>query len=262
MIREVIAMAIAVAGTGAASAAVITKTVEYDDHGTKLKGFLAYDDAGKEKRPGVLVFPEWWGLNNYAKTRAMQLAELGYVAFAADLYGDGKVIDTAHPEDAMKSVTTLRQNQKEWRSRAEAAFKQLTAQPNVDAAKVAAIGYCFGGSTALQLAYTGADLKAVATFHAALPAPTPEEARAIKGRIAVATGGADKGITPQAVEAFSKAMDAAKVKCEVVSYPGVVHSFTSPDADKVGNPNMKYDPHADGDSWRRMKELFKATLGK
>ena len=262
MTRWAIAMAVALTGAGAASAAVQTKVVEYEADGTKLKGFLAYDDAAKGKRPGVLVFPEWWGLNDYAKTRAQQLAELGYVAFAADLYGNGKVIDTAHPEDAMQSVTTLRKNQKEWRARAEAALKQLKGQPNVDPSKIAAIGYCFGGSTALQLAYTGADLKAIATFHAALPVPTPEEAKAIKPKILICTGAADKNIPPKAVDDFKAAVEKGGKKPQVVSFPGAVHSFTVPGADKVGNPNMKYDPAADAKSWQMMKDLFKETLGK
>jgi dienelactone hydrolase len=262
MLRSVIAMAAAVLAAGTAPAAVVTKVVDYEHDGTKLKGFLAYDDASKDKRPGVLVFPEWWGLNDYAKNRAKQLAEMGYVAFAADLYGEGKVIDTAHPEDALKTVTTLRQNQKVWRGRADAALKQLQGQANVDTAKLAAIGYCFGGSTALQLAYAGNDLKAVATFHAALPAPTAEEAKAIKARILVSTGADDKGIPATAVDAFKKALDAAAVKYKVESYPGVVHSFTVPDADKAGNANMKYDKAADEKSWKEMQSLFKDTLGK
>lgn len=260
MTRWTFAMTLTLAGAAAAPAAVVTKVVEYEHDGTKLKGFLAYDDAAKGKRPGVLVFPEWWGLNDYAKIRAQQLAGLGYVAFAADLYGNGKVIETAHPEDAMKMAGELRKNQAVWRGRAEAGLKQLRGQPNVDAGKVAALGYCLGGSTALQLAYTGADLKAVATFHAGLPAPTADEAKAVKARILVTTGAADKNIPPAAVEAFKTALAGAKP--EVVSYEGVVHSFTVPGADKVGNPNMKYDAKADADSWKRMTDLFQSTLGK
>jgi dienelactone hydrolase len=255
-------MAATLTAAGAASAAVQTKTVDYEADGVKLKGFLAYDDATPGKRPAVLVFPEWWGLNDYAKNRAKQLAEMGYVAFAADLYGDGKVIDTAHPNDALAMVTTLRQNQKAWRGRAEAALKVITGQPNVDASKVAAIGYCFGGSTALQLAYMGADLKAVATFHAALPAATPDEAKAVKPRILICTGADDSAIPPKAIEGFTAALDTAGKKPQVVSFPGVVHSFTVPEADKVGNKNMKYDKAADEKSWQLMKDLFKDTLGK
>lgn len=262
MFRAVAALGAVLAVAGVAPAGVKTEPVEYEADGVKLKGFVAYPDDAKGKKPGVIVFPEWWGLNDYAKNRAKQLAELGYVAFAADLYGDGKVIDTAHPEDAMKTVTTLRQNQAAWRARAAAALKQLTARPDVDAGKVAAIGYCFGGSTALQLAYTGADLKAVATFHAALPPAKPEEAKAVKAKILVTTGADDKGIPKNAIDAFTASLQAAGAKPEVVVYPGVVHSFTVPEADKVGNANMKYDKAADEDSWKRMKALFTETLGK
>jgi dienelactone hydrolase len=262
MRRWAIAVAVTVAAAGAAPAAVQTRVVEYEHDGTKLKGFLAYDDATKDRRPGVLVFPEWWGLNEYAKDRARQLAGLGYVAFAADLYGEGKVIDVAHPEDAQKMAGALRANVKAWRGRAGAALKQLTAQPNVDPSRVAAIGYCLGGSTALQLAYSGADLKAVATFHAALPAPTPEEAKAVKGRLLICHGEADKFIPEKAIADFKAALDKAGVKYEFVSFPGVVHSFTVPDADKAKNPGMKYDKAADEKSWKLMQDLFKQTLGK
>ena len=129
-----------------ASAAVQTKEVTYSHEGVTFKGHLAWEDAAQGKRPGVLVVHEWWGLNDYAKNRAKQLAEMGYVAFAADLYGDGKVIDTAHPNDAMAMVTTLRQNQKAWRGRAEAALKVLTGQPNVDASRASVnAATAFGG---------------------------------------------------------------------------------------------------------------------
>jgi dienelactone hydrolase len=262
MLRSVIAMAVATLTAGIAPAAVVTKSVDYEYDGTKLKGFLAYDDSVKEKRPGVLVFPEWWGLNDYAKIRAMQLAEAGYVAFAADLYGEGKVVEVAHPEDAMKLATALRENVKSWRGRAEAALKQLTHNEHVDATKIAAIGYCLGGSTALQLAYSGADLKAVATFHAALPAPTAEEAKAIKAKIHINNGADDKFIPEKAITAFKEALDAAKVKYTFENYSGAVHSFTVPDADKAKNPGMKYDKAADEKSWKDMRTLFKETLGK
>lgn len=262
MTRWAIAIAATLTAAGAAPAAVQTKVVEYEHDGIKLKGFLAYDDAVKDKRPGVLVFPEWWGLNDYAKTRATQLAQLGYVAFAADLYGDGKVIDVAHPENAQKMAMSLRANVAAWRGRAQAALKQLTGQPNVDPGRVAAIGYCLGGSTALQLAYTGADLKAVVTFHAALPAATAAEAKAIKARILVAHGADDKFIPEKAIADFKAALDAGGVKYQFVSFPGVVHSFTVPDAGKANNPGMKYDKAADEKSWSQMQDLFTQTLAK
>jgi dienelactone hydrolase len=262
MLRSVIAVAVATLTAGIAPAAVVTKVVNYEHDGTKLKGFLAYDDSVKEKRPGVIVFPEWWGLNDYAKIRATQLAEHGYVAFAADLYGEGKVIDVAHPMDAGKMAGVLRENVKLWRGRAEAALKQLTSNEHVDATKIAAIGYCLGGSTALQLAYSGADIKAVSTFHAGLPAATPEEAKAIKAKILINNGADDTFVKEMDIKAFKAPLDAAKVKYTFENHPGAVHSFTVPDADKAKNPGMKYDAAADGKSWKEMLALFKETLGK
>jgi dienelactone hydrolase len=262
MLRNALALAALTLASGGAPAAIVTKTIDYEFDGVKLKGFLAYDDAVTEKRPGVLVFPEWWGLNDYAKSRAKQLAGMGYVAFAADLYGDGKVIDVAHPQDAQKMATELRMNVKTWRGRAEAALKQLTALPNVDASKVGAIGYCLGGSTALQLAYSGADLKAVATFHAALPTPTADEAKAIKAKLLIAHGGDDKFISEKSIAAFKDSLGNAKVNFLFLSFPGVVHSFTVPDADKANNPGMKYDKAADEKSWKAMQELFQERFGK
>ena len=258
MLRVLIAAA-AVLAAGTAEAAVVTKVVEYEYDGAKLKGYLAYDDAATGKRPGVLVVHEWWGLDDYARTRAKQLAEMGYVAFAADMYGEGKTVN--HPDDARKMATTVRENLKTWRGRAEAGLKQLAGQPNVDPTKLAAIGYCFGGSTCLQLAYSGADLKAVATFHAALPTPTAEEAKAVKPRMYVAHGADDAFIPEKAIADFKAALDAAKVKYTFESFPGVVHSFTVPGADAHMIKGMKYDRAADEKSWKEMKALFKDTLG-
>ena len=250
----------AILTAGVSSAAVKTETIEYEFGGTKMKGFLAYDDAGKGKRPGVLVFPEWWGLNDHAKERAKQLAEMGYVAFAADLYGDAKLVKTQ--DDARTEATALRKDPAVWRGRAAAALKMLAGRSEVDASKLAAMGYCLGGSTALQLAYSGADLKAVATFHAALPTPTEAEAKAIKPRIAVYNGEADKFVTPESITAFRAALDKAGVKYTFENFPGVVHSFTAKEADKVGNSMMKYDKAADEKSWAGMKELYKSAFGQ
>ncbi len=260
MSRCLIAMATVALSAGLSSAAVVTKTIEYDYDGTKLKGFMAYDDAVKEKRPGVLVVHEWWGLNEYAKDRCKKLAELGYVSFAVDMYGDGKFV--THPDDAMKMTTAVRNNLKLWRGRAEAGLKQLTSQPNVDATKIAAIGYCFGGSTCLQLAYSGADIKAVATFHAGLPTPTAEEAKAIKPKILVCNGADDKFIPEKAINDFKEALKAASVKFTFENFPGAVHSFTVPGADKENLPGMKYDKDADEKSWKMMLDLFKEQLGR
>jgi dienelactone hydrolase len=243
-----------------ADAAVQTKTIDYKSGDVACKGFLAYDDAVKGPRPGVLVVHEWWGLDAYAKKRAEDIAKLGYVAFCPDMYGEGKVVD--HPKDAGEMAGKVRANVEEWRKRALAGLDVLKSQPECDKTKLAAIGYCFGGSTALELAYAGADLKAVVTFHAGLRPPTEAEAKQIKATIIVCNGADDKFIPAAAIKAFRDALDKAGVKYEFVSYPGAVHSFTVPDADKRNIPGMKYDKAADEDSWKRMVKLFADKFGK
>jgi dienelactone hydrolase len=249
-----------IALTATSEAAVKTQVVKYKHGSQECHGYLAWDDAIQGQRPGVLVVHEWWGLNDYAKKRAEELAKLGYAAFCADMYGDGKVVD--HPKDAMEMTGKLRANVDDWRKRAQEALATLKAQPQCDPDKVAAIGYCFGGSTCLQLAMTGADLKAVATFHAGLPKPTAEEAKKIKAKVLVCNGADDKFIPADAIAAFRQELDTAKTNYEFVNYPGAVHSFTVPDADKVGNPGMKYQKAADEDSWKKLLDLLAATVGK
>jgi dienelactone hydrolase len=258
--RTIVAIFATLIAAGAVSAAVKTKEIAYEYDGAKCKGFLAYDDAATSKQPGVLVFHEWWGLDDYAKKRAEQLAGLGYVAFCADMYGDGKV--TEHPKEAGKMAQTVRMNAKAWQGRAQAALKVLQSQDNVDGDKIAAIGYCFGGSTALMLAYGGAAIKSVATFHAALPTPTEEQAKAIKARILVCHGADDAFIPMEAIDKFKTALDGANVKYQFESYPDTVHSFTVPGADKREIKGMAYNESADKKSWQQMRELFKSTLGR
>lgn len=239
-------------------AAVQTQTIKYQDGEQECQGFLAWDDAVAGPRPGVLVVHEWWGLNEYARERARQLAALGYVAFAADMYGEGKTV--SHPQDAGAMAAKIRSNIQAWRKRARAALEVLQAQPQCDKQKIAAIGYCFGGSTVLQLAYSGADLKAVVTFHAALPVATPEEAQRIRPRILVCHGADDQFIPQDAITAFRSALDKAGVKYEFVAYPGAVHSFTVPDAEKHNVEGLKYHKEADEASWKKMLALFEQTL--
>jgi dienelactone hydrolase len=241
-------------------AAVQTKTIAYKHGDLECKGFLAWDDSVSGPRPGVLVVHEWWGLNDYARHRAEELAKAGYIAFAADMYGEGK--STTHPKEAGEMATKVRTNIEDWRKRATEALEVLKSQPQCDKTKLAAIGYCFGGSTALQLAYSGADLKAVATFHAALPVPTEDEAKQIKATLLICHGADDSFVPAKAIKTFRDALDNAGVKYEFVAYPGAVHSFTVPDADKQNIAGMKYDKAADEDSWKRMLELFQKTLGK
>ena len=159
-------------------------------------------------------------------------------------------------------ATAVRENLKNWRGRAEAGLKQLASQPNVDSTKLAAIGYCFGGSTCLELAYSGADLKAVATFHAALPTPTEEEAKAIHAKLYIANGADDSFVSQNSIDAFKAALDKAKVDYKFENFPDTVHSFTVPGADKHMIKGMKYNKAADEKSWKEMQALFKETLGK
>jgi dienelactone hydrolase len=259
MLRTTIfAMCVLAASASAANAAIKTKEVTYAYDGTNLKGFLAWDDAASGKRPGVLVVHEWWGLNDYARKRAEELAKLGYVAFACDMYGNGKF--TEHPKEAGEFAGEVRKNLKTWQGRALAGLKVLQDSDLVDGKNLAAIGYCFGGSTALQLAYLGAPLKAVATFHAALPVPTQEQASAIKPRILICHGADDSFIPQETIDKFKAALDSVKVDYKFQSYPGAVHSFTVPGVDKVGMKGLAYNAAADQQSWAAMQALFRDTL--
>jgi dienelactone hydrolase len=260
MFRKLLVLAAVVAAPISAEAAVQTKKVSYKHGDLECRGYLAWDDAAKGRRPGVLVVHEWWGLNEYAQQRAEQLAQLGYVAFAADMYGEGKT--AKHPKDASEMASKVRANVEDWRQRAMEALEVLKAQPQCDARNLAAIGYCFGGSTVLQLAYAGADLKAVVTFHAALPTPSEADVRRIKATLLICHGADDSFIPAQAIKAFRDALDKGKVKYEFVSYPNAVHSFTVPTADKLDLAGMKYNKAADEDSWKRMRALFTEKFEK
>ncbi|MCA9149083.1 MAG: dienelactone hydrolase family protein [Planctomycetales bacterium] len=241
-----------------ARAEVQTKTITYQHDGHEYRGFLAWDDASDAKRPGVLVVHEWWGLNEYARQRTKQLAELGYVAFAADMYGGGKTVD--HPQEAGKMASIVRENVNDWRARAIEALDILKAQPQWDGNHLAAVGYCFGGSTALQLAYTGADLDAVVTFHAALPVATADEAKQIKAKLQINHGADDSFVPMTAVAAFRKPLDEAQVDYAFIAYPGARHSFTVKTADAIGIDGLKYNAAADEKSWAAMKTLLADEL--
>ena len=244
---------------GIAHAEVKTKMIAYEYGGVTFKGYLAWDTAVSGKRPGVLVLHEWWGLNEYARKRAEQLAELGYVAFAGDMYGEGKF--TEHPNEAGQFATAVRSNVAAWQGRAQAALKVLAQQPQVDPSKLAAIGYCFGGSTALQLAYTGADLKAVVTFHAALPIPDAAQAKAIRAKVLINHGAADKFIPEETAVRFRAALEEAKVDYTMVYFGGAVHSFSVPGIDQKNVPGLAYNAQADHRSWQYMRELFGEVFG-
>ncbi len=245
---------------GVARAEVKTKEIDYQAAGTPLKGFLAYDDATTAKRPAVVVVHEWWGLNQYARDQAVRLAKAGYVAFAADMYGNGKVAE--HPKDAQAFMEEATKDPEALKARFDAAMAQLKEQPQVDASRIAAVGYCFGGGVALRMARAGEPLAAVAPFHGAVPPPEPVAKGTVKPAIHIQTGGADPMVPPSKVEAFAKSLKDAGAKVQVVVYPGAKHGFTVPDADSHGMEGLHYDPKAAKKSWSRMLDFFKKTLKK
>jgi dienelactone hydrolase len=241
-----------------AQAEVRTEEVTYKDNGTELKGYLAYDDAVKGKRPGILVVHEWWGHNAYARKRARMLAELGYTALAVDMYGDGKTAD--HPDDAGKFAKAVGGNLPLAKARFLAALNLLTTHGTVDKNKTAAIGYCFGGGMVLQMARQGIDLDGVVSFHGSVATSTPAEKGKIKARVLVYNGADDPFVTAEQIAAFKKEMADAAVDYEFVNIPGARHSFTNPEADdfaKKFNMPLAYDKSADDMSWQGMQDFFK-----
>jgi dienelactone hydrolase len=237
-----------------AQAAVKTEPVEYKDGDTALKGFMFYDDALEGKRPGVIVVHEWWGLNDYTKERAEMLAELGYVAFAIDMYGDDKV--TEHGEDAKAWMTQITQNVEAWQKRALLGLDILKKHELVDTEYTAAIGYCFGGATVMQMAYSGADLDGVVSFHGSLPPATETQQKNIKTKVLVAHGEADGFVPPERIAAFKQALDAANADWQMMTYGGARHGFTNPGADDYGIDGVKYDEKADERSWALMQSFL------
>ena len=234
--------------------------VTYASDSTNLKGYIAFDENKKEKRPGILIVHEWWGHNDYVRQRADMLAELGYTAIAVDMYGDGKQAN--HPDDAGKFASSVMTNLPEAKARFNAAVALLKEHESVDGQKIAAIGYCFGGSVALTMANSGADLDAVAAFHSGVALPVMPN-NDLKARVLVCNGADDTFISPESVTAFKSAMDSIGAKYEYIAYPGVKHSFTSKGADangeKFGLP-LAYDAEADQKSWTSLQKLLNEVL--
>jgi dienelactone hydrolase len=243
-----------------ARAEIKTKEVDYEQGANVLQGFFAWDDALKDKRPGVIVIHEWWGHNEHARDQAKRLAKAGYVAFALDLFGKGKL--ATHPKDAQAFVAEATKDPKITQARFQSALEVLKKDPHVDPNNIAAVGYCFGGAIALEMARMGEDLKAVATFHASLGTKSPAQPGKVKPRILVNTGAADPMIPAEQVDAFKKEMTAAGAKYEVISYPNAKHSFTNHHADKAGMPALAYDSDADKKSWDATLKMFKQVFGK
>jgi dienelactone hydrolase len=259
-LTKILSAAGACALATAAVAKVQTKEIEYKQGDTVLQGFLAWDDAAKGKRPGVLVVHEWWGHNAHARHQAERLAKAGYVGFALDMYGKGKV--ATHPKDATAFMQEATKDPEALKARFDAALNVLKEQPQVDADKIAAFGYCFGGGVALNMARAGEDLDAVVTFHGSLkPAGEPAQPGKVKPAILVQAGGADPMVPKEQVEAFEKEMKDAGANVQVVTYPKAKHSFTNPDANKAGVEGLQYDADADKKSWDAAMKFLKKQFG-
>lgn len=236
------------------------ETVTYATDSTTMKGYIAYNENLTDKRPGILVIHEWWGHNDYVRQRADMLAELGYVALAVDMYGDGK--QAAHPDDAGKFAGMVMQNMEEATARFNAAVELLKSNPNVDTESIAAIGYCFGGSVALSMANAGSDLDAVAAFHSGVALPVMPSVK-LKAKVLVCNGADDPFTSPESIETYKKQMDSINADYKYVAYPGAVHAFTSKDADALGkkfNLPLAYNKEADEKSWQELQILLNNTF--
>jgi dienelactone hydrolase len=238
-----------------ASGAVVSEAVEYQAQGVSMKGYLAYDDAIKEKRPGVIVVHEWWGLNEYARRRARMLAELGYTAFAIDMYGEGK--NTVHPQEAGEFAAAVRNNMPAARARFNAALDVIKKHETVIPDKIAAIGYCFGGGIVLQMALDGAGLEGVVSFHGSLGGAYPENKPEVKAKILICHGADDPHVTAQQIEEFQRQLSKASADWQMNIYSKAVHSFTNPEAGNDPSKGSAYNKEADVRSWEAMKLFLK-----
>lgn len=232
------------------------EAVSYSADNVALKGYVVYDDNKQGRRPGVLVVHEWWGLGDYERNRAKQLAEMGYIAMSADMYGNGKT--ASNPQEAMTLVTAFGKNTESGMHRLEAALKKLKGYTQTDTANVAAIGYCFGGGVVLNAAKLGANLKGVVSFHGNL-AGAPPKKELLKAKVLVCHGEADNFVSPQEIAAFKKGMDSIGADYAFKAYPNATHAFTNPKSTEMGkrfNLPIEYNAAADSASWNDMKIFF------
>lgn len=254
------ALSLAVALTltsGQVSAEMQTETVEYEVNGETFTGYMAFDDEADGKRPGVLVVHEWWGHNEFAREQAEKLAAAGYTAFALDMYGSGKLAE--HPEDAQQFMKEATKDMDQVKARFMAAKELLQQHDSVDGSKIAAQGYCFGGAVVLNMARLGVDLDAVVSYHGALGSPIKAEAGKVQPRIHVYTGGADQMVPSDQVSGLVKEMQDAEADLTLVNFPGVMHSFTNPGADKVAEEfdmPIAYNEDAANRSWNGTMRLY------
>lgn len=244
-----------VAGAFHSQAAVRGETIEYRQGNTVLEGYLAYDDSIQGKRPGVLIIHEWKGITAYEKSRAEQLAALGYVALAADIYGKGVRAGTT--DEAKRLSTIYRSDRPLFRARAQAGLETLRGNSRTDPARLAAIGYCFGGTGVLELARSGANLNGVVSFHGGLDTSTPGDAKNIKAKVLVLTGADDPVANAQQRLAFEEEMRKAGVDWQMNIYGGTVHSFSNPASGNNPASGVAYNEKADRRSWEAMQLFFR-----
>lgn len=246
-------LALGLAVAGGAQAVIKTETIEYRQGDAVLEGYLAYPE-GASKLPAVMVIHDWTGVGSYAKMRAEKLAGMGYVAFAADIYGKG--IRPTTPEECGKQAGVYRADRALMRARANAGLDVLRKMDRVDPAKIAVIGYCFGGGCALELARSGSPVAGVVSFHGNLDTPNPDDAKQIKAKILVCHGADDPYVPAEQVAAFMKEMRDAKVDWQFIAYGGAVHSFTRADAGTDPSKGAAYNAEADRRSWTAMTDFF------
>lgn len=254
----------AIAMITSANAAIKEEPVTYTDGETTMKGFVVYDDASQAKRPGIVMVHEWWGITNHIHNEAKKLAEQGYTAFIADMYGDAKTAD--NPKDAGTLSGSVMKNPAVMESRFKAARDQLVKQASVNPQQIGAVGYCFGGAVVVNMARAGADLAAVAGYHASLglntPAPAPGT---VKAKILILNGADDPFVKREQYDALKKDFDAAKADYRVIEYPGAVHAFTNPEATELGkkfNLPIRYDAKVDEEAKAEATKFFAADLKK
>ena len=236
---------------------VVSEEVTYQVGDKTFRGYLATLSGSTEKRPGVIVVHQWWGHDDYARSRARQLAEMGYTALAVDMYGDGKQAD--HPKTAMAFSTEAMKDKDVMAARFDAALEILKKHDSTDPEKMAAIGYCFGGAVVLEMAKRGSDLDAIASFHGTLSTDTPVAKGTVKGQVFVAHGAADPFVKPETLEAFKKQMKDAAVPMTFEAYEGAKHSFTDPRADELGKKfelPLEYNKAADARSWETLTAML------
>jgi dienelactone hydrolase len=244
-------------GVSQARAEIKGSAVEYKAGDVLCEGWHAYDSSKEGKRPAVLIIHQWTGVSDNEKMRARMLAELGYNVFAADIYGKGV---RPQPPDAAKEAGKYKGDRALYRERLKAALEVLKKDERTDASKIAAIGYCFGGTGVLELVRSGADVEGVVSFHGGLGTPTPADAKNIKAEVLVCHGADDPFVPAAEVEAFHKEMKDAGVKYEFIAYPGAVHSFTQKGAGNDNSKGSAYNAEADVKSWDAMKAFFGKVL--